>query len=144
MIPPIARLRDPRPSVHHPQCSDSPGQLSPGLHGSDALRKITDLKDCADVLVEILDELGIGKCVLAGNCCGGMLAGVFPAYYPACTTAAMVITCTASLPTMFESLWATAPPEWLLQIMQEIDTPVRVSEPAARFPASADYPQSHR
>ncbi|ATL70608.1 alpha/beta fold hydrolase [Nocardia terpenica] len=81
---------------------------SPGHGRSEALRKIIDLKDCADALVEILDALGIGKCVLIGNSWGGMLAGVFPAYYPDRTAAAIGINATASLPTMFESIWATA------------------------------------
>ncbi|WP_199273006.1 alpha/beta fold hydrolase [Streptomyces broussonetiae] len=80
---------------------------SPGHGKSDALRKIIDLKECADALVEILDALDIDKCVLVGNSWGGMLAGVFPAYYPQRTTAAIGINCTASLPTMFESMWAT-------------------------------------
>ncbi|QIS22771.1 alpha/beta fold hydrolase [Nocardia terpenica] len=81
---------------------------SPGHGRSEALRKIIDLKDCADALVEILDALGIGKCVLIGNSWGGMLAGVFPAYYPERTTATVGINATASLPTMFETVWATA------------------------------------
>ena len=59
-------------------------------------------------LVEILDALDIDKCVLVGNSWGGMLAGVFPAYYPDRTAAAIGINCTASLPTTFESIWATA------------------------------------
>lgn len=62
---------------------------SPGHGKSDALRKIIDLKDCSDALVEILDTLDIDKCVLVGNSWGGMLAGVFPAYYPQRTTAAI-------------------------------------------------------
>jgi 3-oxoadipate enol-lactonase len=81
---------------------------SPGHGKSDALRKIIDLKDCADALVEILDALAIDKCVLVGNSWGGMLAGVFPAYHPERTAAAIGINCTASLPTTFESIWATA------------------------------------
>jgi 3-oxoadipate enol-lactonase len=81
---------------------------SPGHGKSEALRKIIDLKDCSDVLVEILDALGIEKCILMGNSWGGMLAGVFPAYYPERTLAAIGINCTASLPTAFESIWATA------------------------------------
>ncbi|MEV6125915.1 alpha/beta hydrolase [Streptomyces violaceusniger] len=81
---------------------------SPGHGKSDALRKIIDLEDCSDALVEILDALDIGKCVLVGNSWGGMLAGVFPAYHPQRTAAAIGINCTASLPTMFESIWATA------------------------------------
>ncbi|GAA4845511.1 alpha/beta fold hydrolase [Saccharopolyspora rosea] len=89
-------------STHRMVLIDSPG------HGkSDALRKIIDLKDCADALVEVLDALDIDKCVLVGNSWGGMLAGVFPAYYPERTAAAVGINCTASLPTMFESIWAT-------------------------------------
>jgi 3-oxoadipate enol-lactonase len=88
--------------THHMVLIDSPG------HGkSDALRKIIDMKDCAEALVEILDALDIGKCVLVGNSWGGMLAGVFPAYHPERTAAAIGINCTASLPTMFESIWAT-------------------------------------
>ncbi|MGD6756975.1 alpha/beta fold hydrolase [Streptomyces sp. BH105] len=81
---------------------------SPGHGTSDALRRIIDLKDCSDVLVEILDALGIDRCVLVGNSWGGMLAGVFPAYHPRRTVAAVGINCTASLPTTFESIWATA------------------------------------
>lgn len=80
---------------------------SPGHGRSDALRRIIDLKECADVLVEILDALGIDRCVLVGNSWGGMLAGVFPAYHPERTAAAVGINCTASLPTTFESVWAT-------------------------------------
>ncbi|WSQ15869.1 alpha/beta hydrolase [Streptomyces sp. NBC_01231] len=81
---------------------------SPGHGRSDALRKIIDLKDCSAALVEILDALDIDKCVLVGNSWGGMLAGVFPAYYPQRTAAAVGINCTASLPTTVESVWAGA------------------------------------
>ncbi|CAK7283872.1 alpha/beta fold hydrolase [Streptomyces misionensis] len=80
---------------------------SPGHGRSDALRRIIDLKQCADALVEVLDALGIDKCVLVGNSWGGMLAGVFPAYHTERTAAAVGINCTASLPTTFESVWAT-------------------------------------
>ncbi|MBR7678797.1 alpha/beta fold hydrolase, partial [Streptomyces daliensis] len=81
---------------------------SPGHGKSDALRKLIDLKDCADALVEILDALAIDTCVLVGNSWGGMLAGIFPAHYPQRTAAAIGINCTASLPTTAESIWATA------------------------------------
>ncbi|MFE6157613.1 alpha/beta fold hydrolase [Streptomyces sp. NPDC056486] len=81
---------------------------SPGHGKSDALRKLIDMKQCADALVEILNALDIEKCILMGNSWGGMLAGVFPAYYPERTAAAIGINCTASLPTTFESIWATA------------------------------------
>ncbi|MFE9558725.1 alpha/beta fold hydrolase [Streptomyces sp. NPDC006692] len=81
---------------------------SPGHGRSDALRKTIDLEDCSTALVEILDALDIDKCVLVGNSWGGMLAGVFPAYHPDRTAAAIGINCTASLPTTFESIWATA------------------------------------
>ena len=87
---------------------------SPGHGKSDALRKIIDLKDSADVLVEVLDALAIGKCILVGNSWGGMLAGVFPAYYPERTTAAVGINATASLPTTFESIWASGLANYLL------------------------------
>ncbi|MEU3372437.1 alpha/beta fold hydrolase [Streptomyces sp. NPDC006711] len=80
---------------------------SPGHGKSDALRRIIDLRECSDALVEILDALGIERCVLVGNSWGGMLAGVFPAYHPRRTIAAIGINCTASLPSTFESVWAT-------------------------------------
>jgi len=81
---------------------------SPGHGKSDALRRIIDLKECADALVQIQDALGIDKAVLIGNSWGGMLAGVYPAYHPERVVAAIGINCTASLPTTFESIWATA------------------------------------
>lgn len=81
---------------------------SPGHGKSDALRRIIDLRECADALVQIQDALGIDKCVLIGNSWGGMLAGVFPAYHPERVLATVGINATASLPTTFESIWATA------------------------------------
>jgi 3-oxoadipate enol-lactonase len=81
---------------------------SPGHGRSDPLRKRIDLKDCADVLVEVLDAVGIDKCVLLGNSWGAMVAGVFPTYYPERTSAVVGIGCTASAPTMLERLQATA------------------------------------
>ncbi|BBZ27525.1 putative hydrolase, alpha/beta fold protein [Mycolicibacterium madagascariense] len=81
---------------------------SPGHGQSDALRKNIDLKDSADVLVEVLDALGVDKIVLIGNSWGGMLAGVFPAYYPGRVHATIGMNATASLPTTYESIWATS------------------------------------
>jgi 3-oxoadipate enol-lactonase len=81
---------------------------SPGHGQSDALRRLIDLKDSADVLVEVLDALAIEKAVVMGNSWGGMLATVAPAYYPERTLAAIAINATASLPTTVESVWATA------------------------------------
>ncbi|MEY9864033.1 3-oxoadipate enol-lactonase [Catenulispora sp. GAS73] len=81
---------------------------SPGHGKSDALRRIIDLKECADALTQIQDALDIDKAVLIGNSWGGMLAGVYPAYHPDRVLAAVGINCTASLPTTFESIWATA------------------------------------
>lgn len=43
-----------------------------------------------------------------------LIAGVFPAYHPERTAAAIGINCTASLPTTFESLWASALANYLL------------------------------
>ena len=80
---------------------------SPGHGRSDALRKIIDLKDSADVLVDLLDALDIDKVILLGNSWGGMLAGVFPAYHPERCIAMVGMNATASLPTTFESIWAT-------------------------------------
>jgi 3-oxoadipate enol-lactonase len=81
---------------------------SPGHGKSDALRRLTDLQECSDVMVELLDALAVERCILIGNSWGGMLAGVFPAYYPQRTAAAIGINCIATLPTLFETLWATA------------------------------------
>ena len=81
---------------------------SPGHGKSDPLRKIIDLKDCVDVLVEILDALRINKCVLVGNSWGGMLAAIFPTYYPERTAAVVGIGCTASPPTTLERLRVSA------------------------------------
>jgi 3-oxoadipate enol-lactonase len=83
--------------------------IDPPGHGrSDALRRIIDLKECADALVEILDELSVERCILVGNSWGGMLASVFPAYHPERSLAMVAINATASLPTTPESIWATA------------------------------------
>ncbi|GAX57948.1 putative hydrolase, alpha/beta fold protein [Streptomyces olivochromogenes] len=57
--------------------------------------------------VALIDSPGHGKSeAMVGNSWGGMLAGVFPAYYPQRTTAAIGINCTAS-PYTWCGKWAT-------------------------------------
>jgi 3-oxoadipate enol-lactonase len=43
---------------------------SPGFGQSEAQRKLIDLRDCSDCLLEILDALMISKSVLVGNSWG--------------------------------------------------------------------------
>lgn len=77
---------------------------SPGHGESDALRRIIDLRDSARCVVDILDALAIERCILVGNSWGGMLATVFPAYFPERSIAAVGINCTGSLPTQEETI----------------------------------------
>ena len=81
---------------------------SPGIGQSEALRKIIDLRDCSNILVEILDTLGITRCVFIGNSWGAMLASVFPAWHPDRLIASIVVNGTASLPTMAETVKMSA------------------------------------
>ena len=101
---------------------------SPGHGRSDALRRLIDLKDSADVLIEILDALHIDRCVLMGNSWGGMLAGVLPAHHPDRVVATVAINATASLPTAVETIWATA----LASYLSLHATMPRAIVPAAR------------
>ncbi len=87
---------------------------SPGIGKSENLRKLIDLRDCKNCLVEILDALKIEKCVFGGNSWGAMLAAVLPAWIPERLLGTMVINGTASLPTMPETIIMTLRAELLM------------------------------
>lgn len=54
----------------------------PGIGRSTPLTETIMLKQSVDCLVEVLDALGIDKCVFVGNSWGSILAGVFAAQHP--------------------------------------------------------------
>ena len=76
----------------------------PGHGRSDPLRRRFTMQDCADALIEVLDALGVDRMVLIGNSWGGMLATVFPAYYPQRTAGVVAINATASAATFRQRL----------------------------------------
>ena len=86
---------------------------SPGHGESEALRKTMDLRDSAQCVVDILDNLGIDKCILIGNSWGGMLASVFPAYFPDRTITAIGINARGSLATQEETIKFTVAANFL-------------------------------
>jgi len=81
---------------------------SPGVGASDPLRKPVYLEDSAEIVIAILDALGIDRCIFGGNSWGAMLAAVLPAWYPERLIASMSINGTASLPTMLETVQMSA------------------------------------
>ena len=86
---------------------------SPGHGESEALRKTMDLRDSAQCVVDILDNLGIEKCILIGNSWGGMLASVFPAYFPSRTITSIGINARGSLCTQEETIKFTVAANFL-------------------------------
>ena len=76
----------------------------PGVGKSDPLRKPIFLEDSAEVVINILDALGIQKCIFGGNSWGAMLAVVFPAWYPERLIAAFAMNATASPPDTAETI----------------------------------------
>lgn len=102
---------------------------SPGINKSEGLRKYIDLQDCARVVVDILDALGIQKCIFGGNSWGAMLAAVIPAWFPDRLIATLVINGTASVPTTPETILMTircealmmnaTVPEWWVNIARQ-------------------------
>ncbi|OBK34909.1 hypothetical protein A5658_09930 [Mycobacterium sp. 1245111.1] len=54
----------------------------PGIGRSTPLTETITLNQSADCLVEVLDALGIDKCLFVGNSWGAILAGVFAAQHP--------------------------------------------------------------
>ena len=71
--------------------------IDPPGHGeSEALTKTFSFTDCEQVLVDILDALGIDKAHLVGNSWGAMIGGTFAATHPERIGCAMLFNGTAS------------------------------------------------
>ncbi|KAF9881554.1 hypothetical protein CkaCkLH20_00700 [Colletotrichum karsti] len=94
---------------------------SPGINKSEALRRYIDLRDCKDVVVSILDALGIQKCVFGGNSWGAMLAAVLPAWIPDRLIGSIVVNGTASVPTTPETIAMTIRAEALMMYAEVPD-----------------------
>ncbi len=115
---------------------------SPGVGKSENLRKLIDLRDCKNCLVEILDALKIKKCVFGGNSWGAMLAAVLPAWIPERLLGSMVINGTASLPTMPETIIMTLRAELLMMTAKVPDWWVNSAQAAfAGDSAEANNPE---
>ncbi|MFI5506720.1 alpha/beta fold hydrolase [Mycobacterium sp. NPDC051804] len=68
----------------------------PGHGGSQKLTAPFTFDDCARVIVDILDSLGIERTHFVGNSWGGMIGGTFAATYPDRIGRAVLMNCTAS------------------------------------------------
>lgn len=71
--------------------------VDPPGHGDSAkLDRIFTFAECAQCLVDVLDELGVEKAHFIGNSWGGMIGGTFAAMHPDRVGAAVLMNCTAS------------------------------------------------
>lgn len=68
----------------------------PGHGGSQKLTAPFSFDDCASVIVDILDSLGIQRAHFVGNSWGGMIGGTFAATHPERIGHAVLMNCTAS------------------------------------------------
>ena len=68
----------------------------PGHGGSQKLTAPFTFTDCARVIVDILDGLGLERTHFVGNSWGGMIGGTFAATYPERIGNAVLMNCTAS------------------------------------------------
>lgn len=68
----------------------------PGHGGSQKLSAPFTFDDCARVIVDILDSLGLQRTHFIGNSWGGMIGGTFAATYPDRIGRAVLMNCTAS------------------------------------------------
>jgi 3-oxoadipate enol-lactonase len=68
----------------------------PGQGRSEKLTATFTFADCAGVVVDILDALGIERTHFVGNSWGGMIGGTFAAMYPDRVGHAVLMNCTAS------------------------------------------------
>jgi len=68
----------------------------PGHAGSQKLSAPFTFDDCARVIVDILDSLGLQRTHFIGNSWGGMIGGTFAATYPDRIGRAVLMNCTAS------------------------------------------------
>ncbi len=68
----------------------------PGHGGSSPLTRPFEFSECAQVVVQILDALGIDRAHLVGNSWGGMIGGTFAALHPDRVDRAVLMNATAS------------------------------------------------
>lgn len=68
----------------------------PGHGGSEKLTGTFTFGDCARVIVDILDSLGLQRAHFVGNSWGGMIGGTFAATYPDRIDHAVLMNCTGS------------------------------------------------
>jgi 3-oxoadipate enol-lactonase len=68
----------------------------PGHGGSELLRRVFTFAECAQVVAQIIDALGIDRVHLIGNSWGGMIGGTFAATYPDRVGIAVLMNATAS------------------------------------------------
>lgn len=68
----------------------------PGHGGSEKLTTTFTFDQCARVVVDILDALGVAKTHFVGNSWGGMIGGTFTATYPDRVGSAVLMNCTGS------------------------------------------------
>ncbi|GAA3537758.1 alpha/beta hydrolase [Kribbella ginsengisoli] len=68
----------------------------PGHGGSSPLTREFSFTECAQVVVQILDALGIDRAHLLGNSWGGMIGGTFAALHPDRIDRAVLMNATAS------------------------------------------------
>ncbi len=69
----------------------------PGHGGSEKLTAPFTFDQCAAVVVDILDSLGLPRTHFVGNSWGGMIGGTFAAMYPDRVGHAVLMNCTASM-----------------------------------------------
>ncbi len=77
---------------------------APGIGKSDPLTRTITLEECSDCLIEILDALGIERCLFVGNSWGAMLASVFAAWHPERLLGAVAANGTATPATFLERM----------------------------------------
>lgn len=68
----------------------------PGHGGSEKLTAPFSFTDCADVVADILDGVGVERTHFVGNSWGGMIGGTFAALQPSRIGRAVLMNCTAS------------------------------------------------
>ncbi|MFD7160146.1 alpha/beta fold hydrolase [Kribbella sp. NPDC059898] len=68
----------------------------PGHGGSEPLSKPFTFEQCADAVLQLMDELNVGKIHLIGNSWGGMIGGTFAALHPDRIGIAVLMNATAS------------------------------------------------
>ena len=68
----------------------------PGHGGSEKLTAPFTFDDCARVIVDIIDSLGLQRTHFVGNSWGGMIGGTFAATYPDRIGHAVLMNCTGS------------------------------------------------